>query len=166
MSLEIKFAKPNPLGKDKTSFGTPKPEQLLGEWVDIVNVGNHPIRISTIALHHTLFNDRCQSMQRTENYWTGDGAGFLQVGQTLRVHTGRKRDESLLQQSSVDRGAVEWRGFANLDRFVLNNRCGDVIYVTWRDGGGVAFQDRASYSNNPPEGVVLKRVGSELIPLR
>jgi hypothetical protein len=166
MSLKITFSKPNPIGKDKTPIGTSKPEQLLGEWVDITNVGNEPIRFSTMGLHHTRFNEHCQTLtEPTERYWSCGGTESLKVGQTLRVYTGRKRDQHLLESRPLDKGTVDWRGFADLERFVLNNKCGDTIYVTWRNSQGTAIQDKASYSNNPPEGIVLKRVGEKLEPV-
>jgi hypothetical protein len=56
-----------------------------------------------------------------------------------------------------DKGTVAWRAFAERDNFVLNNKCGDTVYVTWNS------KDAASYDPNPAEGRVLKRVGSKLI---
>jgi hypothetical protein len=166
MSVQISYAKPNPIGKDKTPSGTPKPEQLLGEWVDITNTGNTAIPFSALAVHHTRFDEACHVRpEPTEKYWSSGGSGALGPGQTLRVHTGRKRDEALLAAHPVDTGNVDWRAFADLDRFVLNNRCGDTIYVTWNDGRNGQQQDSAGYANNPPEGRVLKRVGARLLPV-
>lgn len=161
--LRITQAKPNPLGKDKTPSGSARPEQLLGEWVDIENVGNEAVTFSKIQLSHTLFDNRCNSTGRTETYWTGSGTDALRPGQVIRIHTGRSADSSLMLPA--DRGSVAWHGYANRSNFVLNNRCGDTIAVTWRDAYGGSSQDQVSYDPNPPEGAVLTRVGNRLVSL-
>lgn len=160
MSLQIFQAKPNPIGKDKTSSGHSKPAQLVGEWVDIKNIGTQPIHFSTIKLHHTLFNQQCQTTGQTDQYWSSGGTDALKPGQVLRVYTGHKRDEHL--RSQIDQSGADWFAYAERDNFVLNNRCGDTIYVTWQNSQLRQQQDSASYAQNPPEGVVLKRVGSFL----
>lgn len=82
MSLTIHQAKPNPIGKDRTPTGSVRPEQLLGEWADIKNVGSSSIRISTLHLSHTRFSDSCQP-SGVEEYWRGGGNDFLQPGKGL-----------------------------------------------------------------------------------
>jgi len=159
--LQIFRAKPNPLGKDKTSGGIPKPEQLLGEWVDIKNIGSESIQFSTMQLFHTLYGSRCEATGRTESYWSGGSSSSLEPGQIVRVHTGRKADEALM--TPVDRGTVAWRGFAERSNFVLNNVCGDVITMVWNDGRGNRYSDTASYKANQPEGAILTRVGNNLV---
>jgi hypothetical protein len=161
--IQIARAKPNPVGKDKTSSGTPKPGQLVAEWVDMKNIGNEPVRFATMELHHTLFSDRCVSLNKTESYWSGGGDAEIQPGETLRVHTGRKEHENTL--SAEDRGDGKWRAFAGLDRFVLNNRCGDIIHVLWTARDGTRYRDSAGYDPNPPEGSVLHRRGDKLQPV-
>lgn len=160
-ALQIVQAKPNPLGKDKTSSGQAKPEQLLGEWVDVKNVGTEPIRFSSMNLFHTLFDSRCQSTGRTDNYWSG-GDEQLLSGQVIRIHTGRISDKHLM--SEADRQGVDWHGYANRDNFVLNNRCGDRITITWTDAYGRTVSDAAYYRPNPPEGAILRRRGEVLEP--
>jgi len=160
--LQIFRAKPNPGGKDKTGSGIPKPEQLLGEWVDLKNVGTEPVKFGSVQLQHTLFNDNCQTSGRTEPYWTDSGSDALQPGQVLRVYTGRKRDEHLM--APVDREGRDWSAFANRDYFVLNNKCGDAITVTWANVQGNQFLDTATYRPNQPEGAVLRRSGNSLVP--
>jgi hypothetical protein len=159
-NLQIVRAKPNPAGKDKTSSGVPKPEQLVAEWVDIKNIGDEPVRFLTMELHHTLFNERCVSLNKTERYWGGGGNAELQPGETLRVHTGLKEYQSTL--SAEDRGDGTWRAFDGRERFVLNNRCGDCIQVFWTGRNGKRYVDSASYDPNPPEGRVLHRRGDKL----
>jgi hypothetical protein len=159
--LQVFRAKPNPFGKDKTSGDIPKPEQLLGEWVDIRNVGDESIPFSKMQLFHTLYGNRCEETGRTQNYWSGGSDSTLEPGQILRIHTGRKSDEALMQ--SEDRGSVDWRGFANRSNFVLNNACGDVIKIAWRDAHGNDYSDTATYKPNVPEGAILVRVGHSLV---
>jgi hypothetical protein len=157
--LQIWKAKPNPAGKDKV-LGTPKAEQLLGEWVDIKNTGTEPIRFSEMSLSHTLYDRHCNKTGRTEQYWSGGGDNSLSPGQVVRIHTGRASDEHLMNPK--DKENRDWKGFANRDNFVLNNVCGDVISVTWRDASGVRW-DTASYDRNQPEGEILHRQGSKLV---
>jgi hypothetical protein len=161
-ALQIIQAKPNPLGKDKTGSGQSKPEQLLGEWVDVKNIGTESIQFSSMTFNHTLFDSRCQSTNRTEKYWSG-GPEQLLPGQVIRVHTGNISDKHLTAEA--DRAGVDWHGYANRDNFVLNNRCGDRIFVTWPDANGRAASDVTYYRPNPPEGAVLRRRGEVLEPV-
>ncbi len=160
-SLLVYQAKPNPTGKDLTPHGAARPEQLLGEWVDIENNGAEPIMFSRIQLHHTLFNELCQTKGETELYWSAEGSGLLKPGQILRVHTGRHRDKSLM--SALDDAYADWHAYAERDDFILNNRCGDIIVVTWQDEAERGFKDAASYAPNPPDGVILRRSDHQLI---
>lgn len=157
--LLITQAKPNPIGKDKTSSGQSKPEQLLGEWVDIKNIGTEAILLSSIELYHTMFDDECKTTGRIEKYWSGSD-NELNPDQTIRVHTGKYSDRHLMAE--IDRKGVEWHGYANRDNFVLNNRCGDRITVTWLDSNNKRASDTAYYRPNPPEGAILRRVGDVL----
>lgn len=158
--LSIVKAKPNPFGKDKVS-GTPLPEQLLGEWVDIQNKGNESVVFSSMELRHTMFDSKCNNLNRTEVYWNGGGVTTLTPGQTIRVHTGRLSDKD--KMNPADDGAVAWHGYANRDNFVLNNKCGDIIRVTWSDSSGKRWYDEASYDANQPEGAILHRSGNKLV---
>jgi hypothetical protein len=159
--LQVFRAKPNPIGNDKTTGGVPKPEQLLGEWVDINNIGTESVPFSRMELSHALYGSRCEVTGRREAYWTGSGASSLEPGRVIRIYTGQKAHESLM--SPVDRGEVEWRAFAERSNFVLNNQCGDVISIAWHDGRGNRYSDTVSYRANQPEGAILTRVGTELV---
>ncbi len=162
MSTLLVFrAKPNPTGKDKTPTGTPKPEQLLGEWVDIKNTGSESVRISSLRLYHATFYNNCQPTGREELYWVGGGDGLLRPNQVIRVHTGRSRDAAYM--NPLDRGQVDHHAFAEKNNFVLNNRCGDKITIKWQDSQGNWHADSASYAPNPPEGAILTRVGNYLV---
>lgn len=151
--MQIVRAKPNPAGRDKV-YGVPKPEQLLGEWVDIRNTGTEAIPFSSISLSHTLFDNQCNNTGRVEPYWSG-GSEFLAVGQVIRVHTGKLSDKHLM--NPADGQGCNWHGYANRENFVLNNACGDVITATWTDSFGSTQRDTVSYNRNQPEGAILER---------
>jgi hypothetical protein len=162
LSLRIYQAKPNPVGKrgnDRTD--RTRDELLLGEWVDIENNGIELITFSRIQLHHTLFNELCQTSGQTKKYWSAEGTGLLKPGQILRVHTGRHQDRGML--SEADEDDADWHAYAERADFVLNNRCGEVIVLTWQDEEGREYKDVASYAPNPPEGAVLIRSDNQLV---
>ena len=159
-NLEVYRAKPNPIGKDKTSGGNPKPEQLLGEWVDIKNIGTEPVLFSSMQLSHATYRRGCEETG-TEIYWTPDSAKALEPGRQIRVYTGKSADKPLMHPE--DR-APDWQSFAGRSNFACNNDCGDVLRVTWTDNTGERRSDTASYGPNPPEGVVLTRFGNLLVP--
>ncbi|HKU74256.1 MAG TPA: hypothetical protein VJR02_10070 [Pyrinomonadaceae bacterium] len=158
--LQIIRAKPNPIGKDKTSGGVPKAEQLLGEWVDIKNIGTESVLFSSMKLSHTEYGSRCEETGQTETYWMPGGTQSLDPGRQVRVHTGRSADKSVMREE--DR-APDWEAFAGRSNFILNNRCGDGLKIIWKDGTGNLRSDTASYEPNPPEGVVLTRIGNLLV---
>ena len=158
--LQIFRAKPNPFGKDKTIGGVAKPEQLLGEWVDIRNIGTESVRFSSMQLSHTLYTSRCEETGRTDVYWSPGGTESLAPGRQIRVYTGRRGDEAVMKPEDK---APDWKGFAERSNFVLNNTCGDVIKVVWTDGAGNRWSDTAAYQPSPPEGAVLTRAGNMLV---
>lgn len=158
--LQIFRAKPNPVGKDKVG-NTPKAEQLLGEWVDIKNVGTESVPFRGMSLYHTIFDSRCGTAGEVRSYWEQTGDGVLPVGKILRIHTGRRADESVML--SEDKSGRDWFDFANEQNFVLNNRCGDRIRVVWPDSAGKIWKDEASYAPALPEGVILVRQGDVLV---
>lgn len=148
------------MGKDKVA-GSPLPEQLLGEWVDIKNAGSESVAFSTMELRHTLFDSNCKNTGRTDPYWTGGSVGYLASGQIIRVHTGRLSDQG--RMNPADAAGTDWHGYAGRDNFVLNNRCGDIVRITWTDGAGKRWFDEASYDPNQPEGAILHRSGNKLV---
>ena len=94
--IQITKAKPNPLGKD-TSHGRPLPAQLLGEWVDLKNVGDAPVATSILYLSNTEFGVGCVVRQATKNYWNGPLNGSIKPGEIARIHTGRSGDAWQMQ---------------------------------------------------------------------
>ena len=165
MSWQIRIirAKPNPAGKDKNYMGIPKKDQLLGEWADLQNTGDASVRLSTIHLCHTEFSPNCTPKENPTTYWSGKDTETLNVGQIVRVHTGESLYSSIMEFS--DQIGVHLHAFAEKGSFVLNNKCGDIISVWWKNQQNEwCREDIASYDPNPPEGRILKRVGAKLIP--
>jgi hypothetical protein len=163
MSLQIIQAKPNPAGKDRSrdrsNTSVPQPVQLLGEWVDIKNIGIDSVHFSTIQLRHTLFDEACYATG-PEIYWAGGLPEYLKPGQVLRVHGGRQSDAHLT--APADQAGADWHGYAGGESFILNLRCGDKISVTWRDAYDQSFLDWVCYAPHPPEDAILKRSGNLL----
>jgi hypothetical protein len=138
--------KPNPVGKDKAN-GKPLPKQLLGEWVEIRNEGDEVI---TVIIEHTTFDEKCnKQIEETFNVITD-----VQIGQSVRVHTGKMIDES--QMDADDRNGAVRHEYAEKAHFILNNRCGDTI-TAMADGKSFSV----SYERDPIEGAVLE-VGNGL----
>ena len=159
--LVIVRAKPNPLGKDAAHHQA-KPEQLLGEWVDLQNNNSSVVSLGGLSVAHQEFTGNCVPKQNCTIYWEGSSGDTVMPGQIVRLHTGRKRDVSVIRQE-------DWKGadlhvFAEKDWFVLNNVCGDTITLWSKDSNGEwVREDRASYDRNPREGAVLKRDGDRLV---
>jgi hypothetical protein len=161
-NLQIFRAKPNPLGKDKFGSGVPRPEQLLGEWIDLKNIGNEAVPFHGIKVYHVAFDSRCQVVEKTRLYYECWYGNSLEPGEIARLFTGRERDKHLMAEA--DKNGVNYYLFANKDNFVLNNRCGDNLLLTWSASFGSNASDSAGYAPNPPEGVVLQRRGHLLVP--
>jgi hypothetical protein len=164
MSLQIIQAKPNPAGKEtgKTQdvFEARRPETLFGEWVDVKNVGDEGVNFQTMQLRHALFDEDCHTTGELELYWIGDNGDPLKPGQVLRIHGGRREDAHLMAPG--DQVGADWHGYAESDNFILSNRCGDKIVLSWQDTADQIHQDWACYAPNPPEDLILKRSGNLL----
>lgn len=161
--VQIIKAKPNPYGKDRTYGGSAKHEKLLGEWVDLKNIGDDSVNLSVLNLCHTEFSGNCVPNEKPSIYWTGPTGKYLQPQEIVRVHTGYSQYSHLM--SSEDRSGVHYHAYAERGNFVLNNDCGDLISVWWKDrSGNWQQEDKAGYSPNPPEGAVLIRSGNLLVP--
>ncbi len=159
--IQINRAKPNPAGKDK-SGSYPIPQQLLGEWVDLKNIGDANVTLSMLHLSDTDFGLGCVAKQATI-YWNGSQHTTLKPGEIVRVHTGKSADAASMR--SEDKSGIHYHAYAEKGNFVLNNTCGDTLAV-WYKGKNGAWQkdDGAGYSPKPPEGSVLYRVGGILVP--
>jgi len=84
----------------------------------------------------------------------------LKPGEVLRVHSGQRRDLSVLH--AEDRAGADWHSFTGEDACVWNNREGDAPAMY--EPATKETIDSASYDANPPEGVVLHRQGAKLVP--
>ena len=162
--VQVSRAKPNPAGKDK-SGNYPLAGQLLGEWVDLKNIGDQSVSLGTLYLAHQEFSGNCVAKDTFTIYWEGvkEPVTVLQSGQVVRIHTGRRSDAPHMHQE--DASGVNHHAFADSGRFLLNNGCGDILSI-WYKGTDGKFHsdDQASYDRNPPEGGVLVRVGAKLVP--
>lgn len=153
-SLRIIRAKPNPRGKDRAGTYTP-PVQLAAEWVDIQNDGNEPFPLEPIILCHLAYQPGCR-----EPKWEKmtPFTGTLQPGKIVRVHSGSAIP--LTEMHPVDILGADHHIFTGRN-YVWNNTCGDAPAL-W---DGRMYEDKAGYDPQPPEGVVLHRVGDKLVPL-
>jgi hypothetical protein len=170
MGLQIIQAKPNPAGKecdkDQDDLSakpaeTQNPASLLfGEWVDVKNIGHDTVNFQSIQLRHSLFDQDCHTTSQLELYWIGDHNDLFKPGQVLRIHSGRREDAHLM--APEDQAGVDWHGYAESDKFILNIYCGDKIVLSWEDAVDQLRQDWACYAPNPPENLILKRSGNLL----
>ncbi len=160
--IQVYRAKPNPQGKDRLRYGAPDAQQLLAEWVDLKNIGDEAVRMSTLHLAHRQFDKSGNMMAQPSIYWTGSSSELLLPGKIVRVHTGKSSTAYLMRQE--DRLGVDHHEFAENGNFVLNNKEGDHISVWWKTSEGKwNIDDQASYDPNPREGAILIRVGQKLI---
>lgn len=158
--ITIQRAKPNPAGKDKAGY-SPKPEQLLGEWVDLKNTGDTEVHHSTLHLTHTEFNSSCAVTKQHVVYWNGSGSAVLKPGQTVRVHTGKQSQAASMK--AEDQNGPDMHAYAEKGNFILNNDCGDKLGLRWTSSGTWYSDDEASYNPKPKEGEVLIRIGDKLV---
>lgn len=160
IKILIVHCKPNPSGKDAVR-SHPRPEQLLGEWVDLYNDGA-AIRLSSLHLAHTQFSGNCRPAAQPTVYWNGSASDILESQKTVRIHTGKSRDASMM--APLDWRGADIRAYAESGGFVLNNDCGDVLSLWTKDSGGNWQKlDGTSYAPYPPEGAILVRQGNDLV---
>lgn len=164
MSLQIIKAKPNPAGKESgkehDGFEASRTDALFAEWVDVKNIGDDAVNFQTMQLRHALFGEDCHTTGELELYWIGDNGDFLKPSQVLRVHGGRREDAHLM--AAEDQAGADWHGYAENDDFILNNRCGDKIVLSWQDAADQIHQDWVCYAPYPPDDLILKRSGNLL----
>jgi hypothetical protein len=158
-TLQISQLKPNPAGKDRTRFGPGSPTQLAGEWVDVKNTGTAPINLENVELNHKAFSPqdpagRWQAVMVFPKF-------SLPAGNVVRVHSGKHRDVSVI--GAADQAGADYHAFTGADAYIWNNRDGDTAAL-W-DVAQQKWIDGAAYDPNSPEGVILVRLGSKLIPL-
>jgi hypothetical protein len=143
-SLYIVRAQPNPRGKDTTRSGYVTNEKLNEEWIEFE--AREVRNLVGDVLSHLTFTGSCQ--QTGADTLINFGSGQLLVGQRVRVHTGR--------------GTNQWVGsvyhmYLNRGWFVWNNACGDRATLSHQS----TIIDWARYRPNPPEGELVRSVGTE-----
>jgi hypothetical protein len=159
--IKISKAKPNPVGKD-SSYGAQRQQQLLGEWVDLQNIGDESVALSRLYLAHTEFLTNCMPKDKPTIYWNGQSDQVLNPSQIVRVHTGKSAYSIYIK--AVDSNGVHQHAFAESGNFVLNNDCGDIISLWWKDKNDEwQREDFSKYAPAPPEGRILVRQGEWLV---
>jgi len=155
-TLQITKIKPNPTGKDRSRAGATPASQLAGEWVDFKNTSSSPVKLDGVDLYHLAY-----SSGEAQGHWDQVTrlTGMLAAGQTVRVHSG-SGPASVIRPE--DLAGAEHHVFTNRD-YVWNNRQGDS--PTLFNSGLRQNIDQASYDPHPPEGQVLIRSGSKLVPV-
>jgi len=156
-SLRITQIKPNPAGKDRNRHGSASAAQLGAEWVDFKNVSGSAQPLAGLELYHLAYSHP-GAKPEWEKIMSFNGT--LGVGQTVRVHSGQVRSPSILNAEDL-RGA-DFHLFTGRDAYVWNNREGDSPGLWWNQQR--AWEDKAEYDPNPPEGAILVRSGSKLVP--
>ena len=151
--------KPNPAGKDRARYGSPSAAQLGGEWVDIRNSGKYSVNTSGIGLWHLAYPAAGGKPEYRLVVNLPDCT--LKPSEVLRVHAGQRRDLSVL--NAEDRNGADWHSFTGEDAYVWNNREGDA--PTLHERATNETIDSATYDPHPPEGFVLHRQGTELVPV-
>jgi hypothetical protein len=129
-----------------------------GEWVDVRNEGSASVRISGLCLYHLEYpspggEPECRFVVTLPEC-------SLKPGEILRVHSGPQRDLSALH--SEDRIGADRHAFTGGEARIWNRREGDTVILY-----AVATKettDSVSYDPDPPEGDVLLREDSKLVP--
>ncbi|MCC7144492.1 MAG: hypothetical protein IT349_20535 [Candidatus Eisenbacteria bacterium] len=157
--LQIVQLKPNPTGKDRGKETGASAAQLGAEWVDFKNTGSAPVNLNRMELYHQAY-----SAGSSEPKWVKitSFSGTLPVGEIVRVHSGRERERGVLYQD--DLVGAHHHIFSGVDAYVWNNRRADTAGL-WSPSDD-RWIDLAGYDASPPEGVILVRSGSKLVPGR
>lgn len=156
-TLQTSRLKPNPAGKDKNRSGRSSTAQLGAEWVDIRNTGSEAVKLDGVKVYHVAFVGGRPSHWDLLTSFTGT----LGVGEIVRIHGGHGPEAAL---NAEDRNGATYHVFTARDQYVWNNAEGDTSRITEPSGTGELEADRASYDPCPPDGVVLVRSGSKLVP--
>lgn len=149
-SIRISQMKPNPIGKDYNIE-----PQLAGEWVDITNTGDENFTIDNVSLQHIAYSN-----EYPNGIWSEviSFMGNLNVGETVRIHSGEPISENLLP--IIDRMGANYHVFTN-ESFVWNNDKNDTARLIYLNTNNEI--DRASYTVPIIEGSILIRQGNILI---
>jgi len=156
VKLTVIRLKPNPAGKDRSAHAQLSPSQLAGEWVNFRNDERTPLALQGVTLFHLAYDaSGTASWARVMGF-----TGSLNSGEIVRVHAGRQRDLSVIRPEDMQ--GAHHHLFTGDDAYIWNNARGDSALLY--DEPQRQNIDRAWYAANPPEGVVLVRVGDQLVP--
>lgn len=157
-TLQTSRLKPNPAGNDKNRYGTASPSQLGAEWVDIKNTGSAGVNMEGVTVYHVAFRNGQASHWEVVTSFT---SGTLGAGEVVRIHAGHGPVTAL---NPEDRNGATYHVFTNRDQYVWNNAEGDTSRITEKSGNSEVETDKANFDPYPPEGVVLVRSGTKLVP--
>lgn len=156
-TLQTSRLKPNPAGKDRNRSGKSSTAQLGAEWVDIRNTGSAAVAVDGVKIYHVAFiNGKASHWEPIMSF-----TGTLGVGETIRIHGGQGPEAAL---NPEDRNGATHHLFTKRDQYVWNNAEGDTSRITEPSLTGELETDKASYDPYPPDGVVLVRSSSKLVP--
>lgn len=140
--LYVTRALPNPVGKDRSRYGTPNNDQLNAERIEFVNTTSRLRSLAAVTLWDRTFDHKCNP---TGERLLATLSGDLPASGVARVHSGSGRN-------FWDGGILHI--YLNRSNYVWNNECGDRVMLKING----QFIDWAEYEPNPPEGVILNRV--------
>jgi hypothetical protein len=156
MALQIIRIKPDPAGKDRNQYGQTGSSQLAAEWVDFRNDGATAVNLAPIELWHRAYHHgQNPTWEQAMTF-----SGTLKPGKTVRVHSGSGPDSVIRDE---DRRGADHHVFTQKD-YIWNNKEGDTPALYNRTTQVTI--DSASYDPHPPQGEVLVRSGSKLVPAR
>ena len=158
-TISVYRIKPNPAGKDRSRSGSLASAQLGGEWVDLRNSGLYTLNTNGVGLYHLAYPASGGKPEYRLVVNLPDCT--LKPGEVLRVHAGQRRDLSVL--NAEDRNGADWHSFTGEDAYVWNNCEGDTPAIY--EHAAKETIDSASYDPYPPEGAVLFRQGTKLMPV-
>jgi len=155
-NLQTVRLKPNPSGKDRTRYGGASATQLGAEWADLANVSDKRVDVAGVGLWHIAYD------ANGNGHWekvTSFSKGIIQPGQIIRVHAGHGPVSALRPE---DKEGADFHIFTDRDAYVWNNQDYGDCAGLFMEGDANPF-DKACYDRDPPEGMVLDRVGDRLV---
>ncbi len=156
-SLAVYRIRPRPAAKRKAQEGSVAAEPGTGEWIDLRNESPKTLSTRGISLYRVVESGSGGTAEYRFVVSLPDCS--LKPEEILRVHSGRRRELSLLP--SEDRLGAEWHTFTSEAAYVWADRQGDTALLY--EPASKEMIDWASFDANPPEGAVLQRQGAKLV---
>jgi hypothetical protein len=144
--VQVSAAQPNPPGRDTIRPGLATNSKLNEEWVELLAISKRNMVGDVLANQTYDHQCRVTSTQTVCKFPSIE----LDAGDRLRVHTGS--------------GSAGWVGrtyhyYLGRSWFVWNNACGDCASLWYND----QRIDFARYDPRPPEGVLVRIAGTNLL---